>query len=202
MSKPESTVYVVDDDSSVRRSMARLLQAYGYTAQTFRTAEEFLGLKKAPGPGCLILDLQMPGVNGLELQKMLVSADRLTPIIFVSGHAGVPDSVRAMKDGAVDFLTKPLNQKEFLAAIRRALEKDRIQRIARGQQKTLSNRYDLLTQREREVLTQVIKGKLNKQIAQKLGISEKTVKVHRARVMEKMRVGSVAELVRLTAPTA
>jgi FixJ family two-component response regulator len=192
------TVYVVDDDASVCRSVSRLLRSSGFASKIYSTAESFLADKQTLTPGCLILDLQMPGLNGLELQRALVSANRKIPIIFVSGHALIPDSVQAMKDGAVDFLTKPYDHSALMTAIQRALEKDEINRKAQGELRTVEFRFKRLTPRERQVLFQVVKGKLNKQIAYKLKISEKTVKVHRARVMEKMRASSIAELVRLT----
>jgi FixJ family two-component response regulator len=201
MDKSSFTVFVVDDDPSVRRSMTRLLQSAGYAVETMATADDYLRQSRHRGPGCLLLDIQMPGLNGLDLQKALATADREIPIIFISGHADIPDSVQAMKGGAVDFLTKPLDQDDLLAAIDRAIEKDRSLRKLRSHQKIAGRRFALLTSREHDVFEQVVQGRLNKQIAFKLGISEKTVKVHRARVMEKLRVGSVAELVRFSEKT-
>jgi len=201
MNSSDIKIFIVDDDPSVRRSMARLLNATGYHVETLSSAEDYLQTKRSRGPGCLVLDLQMQGLNGLELQKTLTEAGREIPIVFVSGHAHVPESVQAMKGGAVDFLTKPFDQKAFLAAIDRAIAKDHVTRKAQTDQRSVDSRLALLTPREDEVLWQVVKGRLNKQIAFKLEISEKTVKVHRARVMEKMRAGSVADLVRLTEKT-
>jgi FixJ family two-component response regulator len=188
-------VIVIDDDASMRRSMARLLQSAGYGVETLPSAEDYL--KKEPGRGCLVLDLDMPGLNGLELQAALARAHRWTPIVFVSGHGKVPDSVQAMKGGAVDFLTKPFDQREFLDAIGRAVAKDERDHKIQNERKSVENRLHLLTRRERQVLGYVVQGRLNKQIGAALHISEKTVKVHRSRVMEKMRAGSAVELVRL-----
>jgi len=194
----DNKIFVVDDDASVRRSTARLLHSAGYEVETLATAEAYLNLRNARGAGCLVLDLQMPGLNGLQLQQALIDADMEVPIVFVSGRGNIPSSVQAMKRGAVDFLTKPYDQKDFLEAIKKALYKGEQLRKSRSEQKSIDNRLEHLTHRERQVLSQVVKGKLNKQIAMALKISEKTVKVHRARVMEKMRVESVAALVRMT----
>jgi FixJ family two-component response regulator len=190
-------IYVIDDDPSVRKALSRLIHSAGYEVKALVSAEDFLQQKTTTRPGCLILDLQMPGLNGLELQQALVKSNRRIPIVFVTGHADIPDSVKAMKAGAVDFLPKPFNDQVLLEAIHHALEKDRVLRKEDQEQRMVQSRTERLTPREKEVLRGVVVGKLNKQIAYQLGISEKTVKVHRGRVMEKMRVGSVADLVRL-----
>jgi RNA polymerase sigma factor (sigma-70 family) len=190
-------VYVVDDEPSVRRSLARLLTVAGYRVATFASAKEFLQHEAGPEVGCLVLDLKMPDVNGLELQQTLAASDRSLPIIFVTGHGDIPSSVRAMKAGATDFLSKPFDADALLAAIERALEASRQQLAERQGRADVERCLETLTPRERQVLRYVITGQPNKQIAAALGTSEKTIKVHRGRVMHKMRVQSVAELVRL-----
>jgi len=192
------TVFVIDDDASVRKSLSRLLRSSaGYTAETFASAEEFLGRDHFKGVGCLLLDVQMPGLSGIDLQKELNKADYHLPIIFITGHGDIPMSVEAMKKGAVDFLTKPFDDKELLRAIGKAIEKDTYARAEYHEALDIRRRIGLLTPRENEVLRYIITGMLNKQIALKLDIAEKTVKVHRGRIMEKLCVDSVAELVRL-----
>jgi len=190
-------VFVVDDDASVRRSLARLLASAGYSVEAFASAREFLEREPPAGPCCLLLDVRMPGLTGLDLQEALTGAGRRVPIIFVTGHADVPMSVKAMKGGAVDLLAKPVDDAELLGTIRRAVAKAEQDLGAQARVAEIDRRVKTLTPRETEVFALVVTGMLNKQIAFALGISEKTVKVHRARVMEKMRAGSLAELVRL-----
>ena len=190
-------VFVVDDEPSVRRSLTRLLASAGFTVEAFASAREFLARAPYAGPCCLVLDVRMPGLSGLELQETLAAAGRRMSIVFVTGHVDVPMSVRAMKRGAADLLTKPVDDKVLLAAIQRALAKDVADLGVEARVADVRKRVKLLSPRETEVFALVVTGMLNKQIAGELGIAEKTVKVHRARVMEKMRAGSVAELVRL-----
>ena len=190
-------VFVVDDDPSVRRSVTRLLESSGYGVEAFGSAREFLARAPHPGPSCLVLDVRMPGLTGLELQERLVAGGRRMSIVFVTGHVDVPQSVKAMKVGAVDLLTKPVDANDLLAAVRRCVAKSAQDVSAEARVTEVQQRVKLLTSREMEVFALVVTGMLNKQIAAALGIGEKTVKVHRARVMEKMRAGSVAELVRL-----
>jgi FixJ family two-component response regulator len=190
-------VFVVDDDRSVRKSMTRLLSSAGYAVEAFASAGEFFTRERHRGPCCLVLDVRMPGLTGLELQEALAAVGRRMSIVFVTGHVDIPMSVKAMKGGAVDLLTKPFDTKDLLNAIQRALAKDMEDRDAEDRAAEIRERVKALTPREAEVFALVVTGMLNKQIAFELRISEKTVKVHRARVMEKMRAGSVAELVRL-----
>ena len=189
-------VFVIDDDDSVRRSLERLLRSVDLDVQTFSSAREFIDLPAPDRPACVVLDLRLPGPSGLELQESLIQARRDVPIIFISGHADVPSSVRAIKAGAIDFLQKPFSDQALLDIIHRALRNDRVARKERAELATIRQRFDTLTPRERDVLGLVVQGRLNKQIAGDLGISEKTVKFHRGRVMEKTQAGSVAELVR------
>lgn len=191
------TVFIVDDDPAVLKSLSRLLRAARLTAVTFSSPQEFLARHDASLPGCLVLDVAMPGLNGLELQQGLLASGHELPVIFLTGHGDIPMSVQAMKRGAVDFLTKPVNDDDLLKAIHVAFEQDRLQRQARDAVAEIRQRVASLTPREREVFDHVIAGHLNKQTAADLGTTEKTIKVHRARVMEKMQVQSVAELVHL-----
>ena len=191
------TVFVIDDDASVRKSLSRLLRSAGYATETFASAEEFLGRDHFDGVGCILLDVKMPGLSGMDLQEELNKADYHMPIVFITGHGDIPMSVEAMKKGAVDFLTKPFDDKELLQALRAAIEKDRNARAEHAEVHEIRRRIELLTLRENEILRYVVTGMLNKQIALELGIAEKTVKVHRGRIMEKLCVDSVAELVRL-----
>ena len=190
-------VFLVDDDASVRTSLTRLLDSAGYPVEAFASAREFLAREPYSGPCCLVLDVRMPGLTGIDLQEALAAAGRRMAIVFVTGHVDVPMSVKAMKGGAVDLLTKPVDDKDLLAAIQRAVAKDVQDRVAEARVAEIQGRVKMLTPRETEVFALVVTGMLNKQIASQLGVGEKTVKVHRARVMEKMRARSVAELVRL-----
>jgi FixJ family two-component response regulator len=191
------TVFIVDDDPSVRKSLARLIGAAGYRIEAFASAREFLARERYADPCCLVLDVRMPGLTGLDLQEALAGAGRRMSIVFVTGHVDVPGSVKAMKHGAVDLLTKPVDARDLLAAVQRALSKDLRDRAAEVRLASIQERIKMLTPRETEVFALVVTGMLNKQIASELGVGEKTIKVHRAHVMEKMRANSVAELVRL-----
>ena len=190
-------VFVVDDDASVRKSLARLITTAGYQAEAFASVGEFLARRPYDGPCCLVLDVRMPGLTGLDLQEALRAAGQRLSIVFITGFRDVPVSVRAMKGGAVDFLTKPVDESVLLAAIRQAVARTQADRRQLARVTDVANRIKSLTAREAEVFALVVTGMLNKQIGSELGIGEKTVKVHRARVMEKMRAGSLAELVRL-----
>lgn len=193
-----TTVFLVDDDSSVRKALARLIRAAGYEVAPFASARQFLESKpETAGVACLVLDVRMPGVNGLELQEALQAAKIAIPIIFITGYGDIPMGVQAMKAGAVDFLPKPVCQETLLPAIEQALARAAGQRAEAAQLVDIRRRLDSLTPREREVMALVVTGMLNKQIAWELGTVEKTIKVHRSRVMEKMAVDSIAELVRL-----
>jgi FixJ family two-component response regulator len=190
-------VFFVDDECSVRKAIARLLGAAGLTVVVYASAQEYLDKINPDEPGCLVLDLKMPGTTGLDLQKMLRTMNDHRPIIFLSGQAEIPDSVLAMKSGAAEFLTKPVDEAVLIAAVRKAFEIDRVERTRRAELETIRNNLQLLTPREFEVFSHVVFGQSNKLIAYELGTVEKTIKVHRARVMEKMQVNSLAELVRL-----
>jgi len=195
MSDP--TVFIIDDDPSARRGLTRLVRAAGMNAESFGSAGDFLESGKRDGPGCIILDVRMPEMTGPELQEELSKADYCMPIVFLSAHADVPIAAGAMKKGAVDFLTKPVDRDDLLAAIRESLAKDEENRAQQAESSGVRELIDTLTPREHEVMTWILTGMLNKQIASQLDISEETVKIHRARVMQKLGIVSVAELVRI-----
>jgi FixJ family two-component response regulator len=190
-------VHVVEDDAPTRTATARLLRMAGHAVETYATAAEFLDAASAENPGCVVLDVRLPGPDGLELQDRLASAGRALPVIFVTGYGDIPMSVRAIKSGAIDFLTKPVRGAVLLDAVARALVSDREERSARAQVDDAMTRFERLTPREREVFAHLIAGQLNKQVAYDLGTSERTIKAHRHSVMEKMEAGSIADLVRL-----
>jgi FixJ family two-component response regulator len=197
MTDADPIVFVVDDDASVRDSVRRLIASVELRVETFGSTREFLDAKRPDSPACLVLDVRLPDASGLELQSDLAAADIQIPIIFITGHADIPMSVRAMKAGAVEFLTKPFRGQELLDAIQEAIARDRIAWTERAQMKELRTRYETLTAREKEVLALVVSGLLNKQIGGELGTSELTIKTHRARVMQKMQADSLADLVRM-----
>ncbi len=197
MPAPQATVFVVDDDPAVRKSLETLLKSVGLPVETFRSAQEFLAGYEPERAGCLILDVRMPGMSGLELQRTLRERGMDIPTIIVTGHGDVPVAVRALKDGALEFLEKPFSKQMLLEHIREALKRDAAQRDQRGQQGEIAARLALLTDRERQVMDLVVAGKVSKEIAAALGLSKKTVDVHRAHVMQKLKLESVAELVEL-----
>jgi FixJ family two-component response regulator len=197
MNKTAPTVYVVDDDASVLCALARLIRSFGMQVETFATGRAFLGFKVPEGPACVVMDVRLSGENGLILQDALRSSERRLPIIFITGHGTVPLCAQALKAGAVDFLLKPVDEQDLLEAIARAIEEDCWTQVKQRKRAAIAWRVATLTPREQDVMALVVTGRLNKQIADELGASEKTIKVHRARVMQKMQVTSVAELVRM-----
>jgi FixJ family two-component response regulator len=197
MTENRPIVFVVDDELAVCISLQRLLRSVGLEAQTFPSAQEFLGVKRPDGPGCLVLDVRLPGLSGLDLQQELLDAKVDLPIIFITGHGDIPMTVRAMKAGAVEFLTKPVRDQDLIDAIQHGIEKHRAVRLERAKVNEFKTLYDSLTAREREVFSLVAQGLLNKQIAAQLGVAEKTIKVHRGQVMHKMKAESLADLVRI-----
>jgi FixJ family two-component response regulator len=192
----DPVVYVVDDDEGIRNSLESLIRSVGLSVQTFASPQEFLGTKRKAA-GCLVLDVRLPGLSGLDLQTELVRKEIHTPIVFITGHGDIPMSVRAMKAGAVEFLTKPFREQELLEAIQHGIEKHRAARQRNAELGGLRRLYDSLTAREREVFPLVVSGMLNKQVADQLGTSEKTVKVHRGQLMRKMKADSLADLIRM-----
>jgi RNA polymerase sigma factor (sigma-70 family) len=199
MSGDTAIIYIVDDEPVVLRTLQGLIETVGLQAVTFTSAQEFLRYNHVDAPSCLVLDVRLPQISGLDLQEVMNESGIQIPIIFITGHGDIPMSVRAMKAGAVDFLQKPFNHQELLDAVHKALERNRQERALRKEHKSLHELFDSLTPREQQVMALVISGMLNKQAAGELGVSEKTIKVHRARVMEKMQAESLADLVRMAA---
>lgn len=198
MSSPDSVVFVIDDDLSMREALRNLLRSVGLTVTTYRTAQEFLTSSRPDTPGCLVLDVRLPGLSGLDLQSQLLESKLDLPIIFITAHGDIPMSVRAMKAGAVEFLTKPFRDQDLLDAVQQALDRDRTARKQRAEVARLRERYRSLTPREQEVMALVVHGAPNKQIAEELRISEPTVKLHRGRLMHKMGAASLADLIRMS----
>ena len=195
---PSQVVFVIDDDASMRAAVSRLLNAVGLTVQTFASAREFLAGRLPDVPGCAVLDVRLPGLSGLDLQREMVERGIHIPVIFITGHGDIPMSVQAMKAGAVEFLTKPFRDQDLLDAVRLGIQLDRQGRKERAELAELRDGLRQLTPREREVMSLVVAGLLNKQIALRLGTSEKTIKIHRSHVMQKMRADSLADLVRMS----
>jgi FixJ family two-component response regulator len=198
MSAPKAIVFVVDDDEAVRKSLASLIRSAGLEVETFASAQKFLESPRADVQSCLVLDVKLPGLSGLGLQKRMAEINLEIPIVFITGHGDIPTSVRAMKGGAVEFLTKPFRDQDLLDAIQEALQRDESTRRRQAEIAELRERYDSLTPREQEVMALVVSGLLNKQAAAQLGVSEVTIKVHRGQVMQKMRAESLADLVRMS----
>ena len=197
MSEAGATIYVVDDDPSMREALKNLLRSVGLAVETFGSAQEFLSGRRSEAIGCLILDVRLPGLGGLDLQRQLAEANVHLPIIFITAHGDIQMSVRAIKAGAVEFLTKPFRDQDLLDAVQQAVDLDRVQRAHRAELMTLSARYESLSSREKEVMELVVRGRLNKQIAAEIGTSEATVKLHRAHVIQKMQADSLADLIRM-----
>lgn len=199
MTEPVPTVFIVDDDAALRRALARLLREHGWATATYASAEDFLTQRDAEATGCLVLDVSLPGLDGLALQRRLAQDGPALPIVFLTGHGDIPMSVQAVKAGAVDFLTKPVAAESLLAAVRAGVDQDALSRRALAETDALRQRFASLTEREREVLAALANGKLNKQIASDMSIVEQTVKFHRARIMERMQARTIAELMHMAA---
>ena len=197
MTTEVASVFIVDDDMSIREGLRNLLRSIGLKAETFGTAQEFLGCKRPDGPGCLVLDVRLPGLSGLDLQRELADANIDIPIVFITAHGDVPMSVRAMKQGAVDFLTKPFRDQDFIDAIQVCLNRSKAARERRAELGALQKRYESLSPREQQVFSLVVRGLLNKQIGAELGVSEATVKLHRGRLTQKMGADSLADLIQM-----